>query len=150
MHRKKEGITKQFINQSPQLDSDVEEEIKRANRIILNMLSLDYVPSHNNGVEYGALTEILGTIKQHISNQQEEIESLDKTNKLLEQDINDLNDDKILLQSKLDKIEELNNINETIILMLSFPHNSTFKKEFERLGSGKRKQQILMEVKRNG
>ena len=51
----------------------------------------------------------------------------------------------ITIKQAFSDMEELNNINEMIILMLQFPHNDSFKREFEKLGGGKRKQQILKE-----
>ena len=51
----------------------------------------------------------------------------------------------VIIQQAFSDMEELNNINEMIILMLQFPHNDSFKREFEKLGGGKRKQQILKE-----
>lgn len=51
------------------------------------------------------------------------------------------------MNKELGLYKELNNINETIILMLQFPLNTTFEKELIKMGGGKRKQVLLKLIK---
>ena len=118
-----------------------------------------------NGVAYGKEYMIphehnlFNKIRQHITNQQDTIKSLDKTNKLLEQDLNNESDKSIILiqdnlelryqkgiiQFKLDKIQKIIDHADEVGLDLVYYKdikkvleeklNKSFWKSFEETGT---------------
>ena len=136
-------ICKKCYQSQPTLDKVVEEAIETMRLLTTPPMSLN---------QNELAVEAFFTIKQALSDKDKEIERLRAIMKDEEMPSSEhlpLIPYDILYKrygdglDKLNALEELNNINETIILMLQFPNNPSFKKEFERLGGGERKQQII-------